>query len=177
MNSSASIRNQTKPKTNRKSTARKEPKAAAAEPVATRFFVFTIDADSAQIVKVETLNKRGKRRELSDEDKASLLQERSDARLEDMLERTFEAGIACALGDETAEVGKPETDEDAELRHLLLARLIEHSEVRDMLGGGSLNRAILEALIQHSINRAPIALKEGGTAARPAHDARSVRTH
>lgn len=174
---SVGIRNQNRQKTSRRSTARKQPKTAGAEPIAARFFVFTIDADNAQIVKVETLNKRGKRRVLSDQDKANLLQVRSEARLEDMLERTFEAGIACALGDETAEAGRPETDEDAELRHLLLARLIEHSEVRDMLGSEAVNRAILEALIQHSIHRAPIAVGETGTADQPARGTLSVRTH
>ena len=173
MNSSVGIRNRNRQKTRRRGTARK--KTAAAEPVAARFFVFTIDADSAQIVKVETLNKRGRRRELSSQDKANLLQERSDARLEDMLERTFEAGIACALGDETAQEGKPETDEDAELRHLLLARLIEHSEVGDMLRSEALNRAILEALIEHSVDRAPTTV--GGMADRPALGTHSVRTH
>jgi hypothetical protein len=174
MNSSVGIRNRNRQKARPRSTARREPKTAA--ETATRFFVFTIDADSAQIVKVEALNKRGRRRELSDEDKAHLLRERSDARLEDMLERTFEAGIACALGDETAQEGQPETDEDVELRHLLLARLIEHSEVGDMLRSEALNRAILEALIQHSIDRAPIT-GERRMADRPALDTHSVRTH
>ena len=152
--SSVGVRNQSKQKASRRSTSRREPKLRSADPLAARFLVFTLDADSAQIVKVETLNKRGKRRELSDEDKTKLLQERNDGRLEDVLERTFEAGIACALGDETAGVGSPETDEDAELRHLLLARLIEHSDARDILRRDALNREFLQALIQHSIHRA-----------------------
>jgi hypothetical protein len=155
MNSGVGTRNYSKKKTNRRATSPKEPKPKAADSTAARFFVFTIDADSAQIVKVETLNKRGKRRQLSDEDKTRLLRERNGDPLEDMLERTFEAGIACALGAETAQESKPETDEDAELRHLLLARLIEHSDARDMLPRNALNRGFLEALIQHSINGAP----------------------
>ena len=156
MNTGVGIRHRSKQKANRRTTSPREPKARAVDATAAGFFVFTIDASSAQIVKVETLNKRGKRRQLSDEDKARLLRERKDDGLEPVLERTFEAGLACALGAEPAQESKPETDEDAELRHLLLARLIEHSDARDMLPRNALNRAFLETLIQHSINGAPV---------------------
>jgi len=154
MNSGVGVRNHGKRKTNRRNASRKEPRARAADPVASRFLVFTIDADNAQIVKVEALNEHGKRRALSSEDKTRLMRERNDNHLEDMLERTFEAGIACALGDDTAQESKPETDEDAELRHLLLARLIEHSDARDILRRDALSRGFLEALIQHSMEGA-----------------------
>lgn len=155
MNNGGRIRSRSGQRTPRKRTARKGRKTKTDGPAA-RFFVFTIDADNAEIVKVERLGQRGERRELSEEDKTKLLQGQSDDRLEDMLERTFEAGIACALGNETADAGKPETDEDAELRHLLLARLIEHSDVPQILRSGALTRGFLGALIQHSINSAPI---------------------
>jgi hypothetical protein len=129
-------------------------KTIDADQPAGKLLAFTIDADTAHVVKFETLDARGARRELSDEEKTSLLREGGEGRLEDVLERAFEAGIACALGDEARQARADETTQDAELRHLLLAKLIEHSAVKHLMDGDLLNRAILDALIRHSITPA-----------------------
>jgi hypothetical protein len=113
----------------------------------------TIDADSGDIVRIEGLDSTGARRELSDEEKKSLRKEgRSDERLAALVEQAFEAGIACVLGDvgDAEEEAAEESPEDAELRRMLLAPLIERSAVGHLMERAALNRAILGTLLEHS---------------------------
>jgi hypothetical protein len=116
-----------------------------------RLFSFTIDANTAQIVKFESLDASGARHELSDEEKANLVKEAGEENLEEALEEAFEAGIACVLGGGNKHEKTEESDEDAELRHLLLAPLMEHSAAKHLLQREFLHRAILDTLIQHSM--------------------------
>ena len=51
-----------------------EEKIAESAPAAGKLFAFTIDASTAQVVKLETLDESGARHELSDEEAASLMQ-------------------------------------------------------------------------------------------------------
>jgi hypothetical protein len=115
-----------------------------------RLLAFTIDASTAQIVKLESLDAGGGRHELSEEEKNSLVHARGEGRLEEVLEQAFEAGIDCVLGGSEADSGK-ESEEEAKLRHLLLTPLIEHSAAKRLLQREVLNRAMLETLIQHSM--------------------------
>jgi hypothetical protein len=113
----------------------------------------TIDPSSAEIVRIEGLDATGARHELSDEEKASLMQQEGpgDERLAAMMEHAFEAGIACVLGDDVNDEAAQESPTDAELRHLLLAPLIEQSPVRHLTDRHALNRAILSTLIENSL--------------------------
>jgi hypothetical protein len=115
-----------------------------------RLLAFTIDANTAQIVKLESLDAGGGRHELSDEEKTSLVHPGGEGRLEEVLERAFEAGIDCVLGGSDADSSK-ESEEEAKLRHLLLTPLIERSPAKRLLQREVLNRAMLETLIQHSM--------------------------
>lgn len=115
---------------------------------------FTIDPNTAQIVKLESLDARGERHELTNEEKATLLKRGHDRErtLERVVERAFEAGIACVLDDGRPEpAGKSETLEDVELTHRLLVPLIERSEARELFARDVLDRAMLDTLIEHSI--------------------------
>jgi hypothetical protein len=136
--------------------------APSAEPAAT-LFTFTIDARTAQIVKCESQDASGAHHELSDDEKASLAADGNGDKLEEIVEQAFEAGIACVLGGG----GKGQTQEsaeDAELRHLLLTPLIEHSPARRLMQHEVLNRAILGTLIQHSMKPAADTGGSGPTA-------------
>src|SRR5262249_1016113 len=73
----------------------KEQKTTESGQPAGRLFTFTIDASTAQVVKLEAEDASGERHELSDEEKASLAQAGTAADLEQFVERAFEAGIAC----------------------------------------------------------------------------------
>jgi hypothetical protein len=130
--------------TNTQSEAHSEPGESAS-----RFFSFTIDAETAQIVKFESLDAAGTRHEVTEDEKASFTKESTEEGLEDALEQAFEAGIACVLGESTVEQAG-ESEEDAELRHMLLTPLIEHSAARHLLGREALRRIILDTLIQHA---------------------------
>lgn len=111
---------------------------------------FTIDPNTAQIVKLESLDARGERHELSDDEKVSLLRRDGERTLERVVERAFEAGIACVLDGRT-ERNDTESLEDVELTHRLLTPLIERSAAKELLARDALDRAMLDTLIEHAI--------------------------
>src|SRR6516164_11420664 len=80
--------------------AQKEEKMTEISASAGKLFAFTIDASTAQVVKLETLDESGARHELSDEETASLAEAGAEEGLEQFVEKAFEAGIACVLGEE-----------------------------------------------------------------------------
>jgi len=147
---------------NRKRSAQKEQKMTNSES-ANQFYTFTIDANTAQIVKLESLDANGARHELSEEEKAHLAQEGGEDGVAHVLEQAFEAGIACVLGDGFNQDRISESAEDAELRRLLLQPLIEHSAAKRLLKREVLNRAILATLIELSAKPAPQATAAGQT--------------
>jgi len=137
------------------------PTAPRADQTATsgpklKAVTITIDADSADVLRVEGIDAKGARHDLSDEEKASLVNlikdGRREERLEEALEHAFEAGIACVLGDDDEEDDDTtqESAADAALRHRLLAPLIKRSAIRHLTERAALNRAILGTLIEHS---------------------------
>jgi len=127
----------------------KEQKMTEVDQSGGKFFTVTIDGSTGQVVKFETLDASGIPHELSDEEKKSLAQEGSE-RLEQALEEAFEAGIDCVLG-ENGHDGTEESEQDAQLRHLLLTPLIKDSPAKRLLQREVLGRAILGTLIQHSM--------------------------
>jgi len=83
----------------------KDEQATETGQSAGKLFTFTIDASTAQIVRLEAEDASGERHELSDEEKASLAQAGSEGSLEQFVERAFEAGIDCVLGAVSARTG------------------------------------------------------------------------
>jgi hypothetical protein len=104
----------------------------------------TIDAESAEVVRVEGVDATGARRELSDDEKASLMKEGRDERVTALVEQAFEAGIACVLGIEEEEETQ-ESPEDAEFRRQLLAPLLERSGVGHLTERPALKPTVMEA--------------------------------
>jgi len=113
----------------------------------------TIDAESAEVVRVEGVDATGARHELSEEEKTSIVKERRDEHVAELVEQAFEAGIASVLGVDEEEETTQESPEDTELRHQLLAPLIERSALRHLTERAALNRAILGTLIEHSMKK------------------------
>ena len=128
------------------------PAVRADQPVHRLLTVtITIDAESAEVVRVEGVDATGARHELSEEEKASLINQRRDERVAALVEQAFEAGIACVLGvEEEDEETTQESPDDAEFRRQLLAPLIERSGLGQLTERPALNRAILGTLIEHS---------------------------
>ena len=115
----------------------------------------TIHAKTGQIVKIERVNGPDAHHELTAEEKASLAKEAGRAALEDMIEQAFEAGIACALGDGGDEDDPMESENDTNVRHLLLRPLIENSAAKRLIRRDVLSRAILKTLIDHAPGSRP----------------------
>jgi len=132
---------------------------SAAGQSAAQLLTFTIDAKTGQIVKFESLDESGVLHELTAEEKATLAREAMGDQLEEIVEQAFEAGIACVLGGGDRAQMQEESEQDAELRHLLLLPLIERSMAKRLMHGDVLQRAIVGTLIQHSMK------PEGDTAA------------
>jgi hypothetical protein len=132
---------------------------------ANKLLAFTIVAGTGEIVKCEGLDAKGDRYELSEDEKAALAKE-ARLSLEEVLSRAFEAGMSCVLDDadgESMQNGTEEPEEDAELRRLLLTRLIERSAARHLFRRDVLSRIIFETLIEHS--RSSRSKTAGGTGA------------
>ena len=154
----------------------KEEKMTESTSPAGKFFTFTIDASTAQVVKLETEDASGARHELSDAEKASLAQTRTETSLEELVARAFEAGIDCVLGDNEREDRSDEPADEAELRHLLLTPLIEHSPAGRLMQREALSRAILGTLIQHAM-KAPAATEDSSTSGLPSDRAAPARAN
>jgi len=121
------------------------------EKTAATLLSFTIDTETAQIVRLESVDANGGSHELSEDEKLNLAKEVGEEGIGEMLEEAFEAGIECVLGNGTHTRASQESAEEAELRHLLLAPLIANTSAKRLLQPGVLHRAILETLVHESI--------------------------
>ena len=108
---------------------------------------FTLDADTGEILKYEAVDAAGGRRELSQNERLELAKIRRGEAVEDLIERGFEAGLACLLGGADGPEDESETEEDASFRRALLRPLIEKSLVARALRRDALRRAIVRSLI------------------------------
>lgn len=128
---------------------------------------FTIDTDSGGLVKVEAVDEGGGRRELKIEELTTLADANRQT-LHDIIEKTFEAGIASVLDERAEESFQDESAEDAELRRLILRPLIEKSAVRHLMRREALGRAILATLIQDTAALLDLEPEEAAPAPRRA---------
>ena len=133
----------------RKSRARAATTAAAA-PSARSLFSFTVDTSTGQVVTVEALDAGGARRKVS-ESRMKVLAREGRQRLESVVEEAFEAGIDCVLGDSSDKLEGGEREDDAQLRHDLIAPLIQNSSAGRRLNRVVLQRAVLGSLIHTSM--------------------------
>jgi len=115
----------------------------------------TVHAKTGQVVKIESAGGPGSPHELSTEEMANLAKEEGEVTLEALLEQAFEAGIACMLGGGTGKPDAGETEEEADLRHLLLRPLMRRSPVEGLKHSDVLRRAMLGTMIRHKISPRP----------------------
>ena len=143
-----------------KTSAKKGPKAKSFSRTSrsirhSDLLSLTINVKTGQVVKIESVDSSGARRELSDEEKANLTKEKVAPNLEAIVEQAFEAGIDCVLGNGAGEEDQPESKEDANLRHLLLRPLIEDSAAKRLIRRDVLSRTILKTMVQQAIGSRP----------------------
>ncbi len=148
----------------------KQSEMSATTETATKLVSFTINAQTARVVKLEGLDPGGGRHELSDDEKASLAEDVKADPIEEALEQAFEAGIACVLDTEVPLDRSSESAEDAELRHLLLTPLIAQSPAKRWMEREVLNRVILETLIEHSMDQRAASDRTTSTSRNDPHD-------
>src|SRR5262245_54265250 len=77
----------------------------------TEQLVLTISAATGEVVKIERVDKVGKRDELSEEECLKLAGEDEVEEIEGALEEAFEAGVAGALGEDENDEDEDEHDE------------------------------------------------------------------
>jgi hypothetical protein len=122
--------------------------SATAPAVMAARISFTIDTASGRAVTVEVLDDAGGRRELTAEEKIGLAKAGASDSLVDILEQTFEAGITAVLGEDGREEEEAESEDGANLRHLILRPMIARSAVKRFLKRDVLVRAIIGGLAQ-----------------------------
>jgi len=112
--------------------------------------VVTFNATMGEIVKVEKVDKSGKRQELTEEECAKLAGQDEVEEVEAALEEAFEAGVAVVLGDEEDEdYAEDDDDEERALRQLLIGRLLgRHPVRRRLLQQLLLRRLLLRRLLK-----------------------------
>jgi len=108
----------------------------------------TLDSDTGEILKYEAVDAAGGRRELSQNERLELAKIRRGEAVEDLIERSFEAGLACLLGGADGPEDENETEEDASFRRALLRPLMEKNVVAPTLRRDALRRAIVRSLIR-----------------------------
>ena len=132
-------------------------------------FTITIQAETGQIVKIQRAERGNGRSELSDQERADLLKKGSKDTLEALIEQAFEAGIACVLGDAIGRSEAEESEEEANLRHLLLDPLIRQSPVQRLMQREVLSRAFLGTVVQHALD--PVSPDLGSSSAQQRYGA------
>jgi len=124
---------------------------------AAELLTFTIDPRTGRIVKLEGLNADGARRELTDDEKARLIKRPRDRTIEQVVERAFEAGIACVLDGNGADDDSSESSDDIDLTHRLLVPLIEHSAAKKLMAREVVDQTVLDTLLERSLMIPPTA--------------------
>jgi hypothetical protein len=116
--------------------------------------VVTFNAEMGEIVKVENVDKAGKRHELTEEQCAKLAGQDEVEEIEGALQEAFEAGVAVALGDEDEESAEDDDDEDRALRQLLIGRLLQRHPVRrSLVHRLLLRRLLLRRLLKRGLRQ------------------------
>jgi hypothetical protein len=122
----------------------RKSKVAAADKPEPGLFAFTVDTASGHVVSIEKVEDDA-RRMLSAEEKLQLAKAYGGLSLRRLVEKAFEAGIGCVLGD-PAEVETSESRQDSELSGLLLQTLMKDSKARELVEGEMLERSFIGAL-------------------------------
>jgi hypothetical protein len=135
----------------RKGVASFKGGAEAADATEEEQLMVTIKAPMGKIVRIEKVDKSGKRHELEQEEWAKLVGDDELDEIEDALERAFEAGVAAVLGEEYEEDEASEDEEERNIRRLLIGGLLRRRRVhRSILHGLLMGRLLRRRLIKRS---------------------------
>lgn len=114
----------------------------------------TINAAAGRIVKVEKVDKAGKRQELAEEEWAKLVGDDELEEVEGAVEEAFEAGVAAVLGEDYEDEEGYEDDEEKALRRVLIGGLLRRRIRRRIL-----QRLLLSRLLRRGTTKAAFSNK------------------
>src|SRR5262245_41490523 len=116
--------------------------------------VVTINAPMRKILRVEKMDKAGKRQELSEEEWARLVGDDEVETIEAALEEAFEAGVAALLGEEYEDDEAYEDEEETTLRRLLIGRPLRRRPVQRRIFEGLLvSRLLRRRFLKRSVRQ------------------------
>jgi hypothetical protein len=104
--------------------------------------IFTMNAATGAVLKIEKIDPSGKRREVPKEETVALAGKDNLHEIEAALDEAFEAGISSVLEPSADEEPSDETEEEIELRRVLLSQLIDRS-IRRRLQRRLVDRLVL----------------------------------
>ena len=119
----------------------------------TEQLVLTISSATGDILKIEKVDKAGKREELSDERSAELAGDDEIEEIEAGLEEAFEAGLSAALGEDDEDV----EDDGQAIERLLIGQLIGRRAGLRALRRRFVHRLLLRRLLRQKMLRRRLA--------------------
>ena len=108
--------------------------------------VVTINPAVGGIVKVEKIDKAGKREQLSDEESARLVGEDEVDEIQDAIEEAFEAAVMSVIGEEDQAERENDDEEEKAIRRFLINDLIPRAVRRRIL-----HRLLLSRMLRHRL--------------------------
>jgi hypothetical protein len=120
-------------------------------PDVPKLVAVTVDLSKGRIVLVEGVDEAGERHPLTEVERAALADAAAKASVRRLIEKAFEAGLDCALGEDGEADEAEESAEDAELSAVLLRSLIDDSGAGRLMEPEALRRAIIGTLIEQSV--------------------------
>jgi hypothetical protein len=114
----------------------------------TRQLIFTLNAATGAIIRIEKVDPAGRRSDVPREETVALAGKDNLHEIEAALDEAFEAGISSVLQPTGDDESSEETEEEKELRRILLTRLIG-PKVRRRLQHRLVQRLILSRTLEH----------------------------
>ena len=114
----------------------------------TKQLIFTLNAATGAIIKIEIVDPAGKRKDIPREETVALAGKDNLHEIEAALDEAFEAGISSVFEPTDDDEPSDETEEEKELRRILLMHLIGRN-VRRRLQHRLVQRLILSRTLKH----------------------------
>lgn len=125
---------------------REQPRHASGSE--TKQLIFTLNAATGAITRIEIVDPAGKRKDIPREETVALAGRDNLHEIEDALDEAFEAGISSVFEPADDDELGDETEEEKELRRVLLMHLIGRN-VRRRLQHRLVQRLILSRTLKH----------------------------
>jgi hypothetical protein len=132
--------NEQEPKREQHGSKREKSQSGTGEGI--QQLIFTMNATTGAVIKIEKIDPSGKRREVPKEETVALAGKDNLHEIEAALDEAFEAGISSVLEPSSHEEPSDETEEETELRRVLLSQLIDRS-IRRRLQRRLVDRLVL----------------------------------